>query len=269
MDPLIKSQLLYQLSYRSMSIKTTPFKIVAAGRGATRPTTFFHGLLRVGQGFHDESLFTAGGWLTLVVRFAERTLVILLIDNYDSFTHNLWQYLRMLGQEVQVRRHDEIGVAEVAACRPTLVVLSPGPKTPDQAGICLELVRQLHRQQPILGICLGHQVIGQAFGARVVPAAAPVHGKTCLIRHDGRGCFASLPSPMRVTRYHSLIIERDTLPAALEISAETDEGEIMGLRHREFALEGVQFHPEALLTEQGLALLRNAVNQAAGRLLSC
>jgi anthranilate synthase/aminodeoxychorismate synthase-like glutamine amidotransferase len=194
--------------------------------------------------------------------------VILLIDNYDSFTHNLWQYLRMLGREVRVCRHDEIGVDEVSTLQPALVVLSPGPKAPDQAGICLELVRRLHRQQPILGICLGHQVIGQAFGARVIRAAVPVHGKTCPIRHDGRGCFAGLPSPLRVTRYHSLILERVSIPAGFEISAEADSGEVMGMRHREFPLEGLQFHPEALLTEHGLEMLRNAVSQAEARRVS-
>ena len=194
--------------------------------------------------------------------------MILLIDNYDSFTHNLWQYLRMLGREVRVCRHDEIGVDEVSTLQPALVVLSPGPKAPDQAGICLELVRRLHRQQPILGICLGHQVIGQAFGARVVRAAAPVHGKTCPVRHDGRGCFAGLPSPLRATRYHSLILERVSIPAGFEISAEADSGEVMGMRHREFPLEGLQFHPEALLTEHGLEMLRNAVSQAEARRVS-
>ena len=194
--------------------------------------------------------------------------MILLIDNYDSFTHNLWQYLRMLGREVRVCRHDEIGVDEVSTLQPALVVLSPGPKAPDQAGICLELVRRLHRQQPILGICLGHQVIGQAFGARVIRAAVPVHGKTCPIRHDGRGCFAGLPSPLRVTRYHSLILERVSIPAGFEISAEADSGEVMGMRHREFPLEGLQFHPEALLTEHGLEMLRNAVSQAEARRVS-
>lgn len=203
-------------------------------------------------------------------RFFERGFVILLIDNYDSFTHNLWQYLRMLGREVRVCRHDEIGVDEVSALRPALVVLSPGPKAPDQAGICLELVRCLHRRQPILGICLGHQVIGQAFGARVVRAEAPVHGKTCEIRHDGRGCFAGLPAPLRVTRYHSLILERGSIPARFEISAEADSGEVMGIRHREFPLEGLQFHPEALLTDHGLEMLRNAVGQAdAWRMPPC
>lgn len=196
--------------------------------------------------------------------------MILLIDNYDSFTHNLWQYLRMLGREVRVCRHDEIGIDQVAALRPALVVLSPGPKTPDQAGICLELVRRLHRQQPILGICLGHQAIGQAFGARVVRAVVPVHGKTCAVIHDGRGCFAGLPSPLRVTRYHSLILERDSIPSAFEVSAETDSGEVMGIRHREFPLEGLQFHPEALLTDHGLEMLRNAIGQAeAWRIRPC
>jgi anthranilate synthase/aminodeoxychorismate synthase-like glutamine amidotransferase len=194
--------------------------------------------------------------------------VILLIDNYDSFTHNLWQYLRMLGREVRVCRHDEISLAEVVNLRPALVVLSPGPKAPEQAGICLELVRRLHRQQPILGICLGHQVIGQAFGARVIRAAVPVHGKTCLIRHDGHGCFYGLPSPIRVTRYHSLVLERASIPAEFEISAETDCGEVMGIRHRQLALEGLQFHPEALLTDNGLEMLRNAVGQAEARGLS-
>lgn len=183
--------------------------------------------------------------------------MILLIDNYDSFTYNLCQYLRVLGREVRVFRHDQIDVAGVAALRPSLVVLSPGPKTPDQAGICLELARRA--DLPTLGICLGHQAIGAAHGARVVAAPEPVHGKTSLIDHDGLGCFAGLAAPLRVTRYHSLILERETLPLCLKITAETRDGVIMGIRHRALPLEGVQFHPEALLTEGGLELLRNAV----------
>lgn len=187
--------------------------------------------------------------------------MILIIDNYDSFTYNLVQYFRRLGEEIQVWRHDTLTVPEVMAKSPELVVLSPGPGTPDQAGICLELVRNLQGILPILGICLGHQVIAQALGGRIVRAIRPVHGKVQPVRHTGRGVFAGLNNPLQVTRYHSLVVERDSLPAVLEITAWSQEGEIMGLKHRQFLLEGVQFHPEAILTEQGIELLAGFLAQ--------
>jgi anthranilate synthase/aminodeoxychorismate synthase-like glutamine amidotransferase len=183
--------------------------------------------------------------------------LILLIDNYDSFTYNLYQYLCELGAEVVVRRNDAITVDEIIALAPERIVISPGPCTPQEAGISVELIQRLAGQMPILGVCLGHQAIGAAFGGQVVRAPAVMHGKLSAIRHDGRGVFGALPQEFTATRYHSLIVERDTLPACLEISAETADGIIMGLRHREYAIEGVQFHPEAILTEHGHDLLRN------------
>lgn len=184
--------------------------------------------------------------------------MILLVDNYDSFTYNLYQALRELGAEVAVERNDQIGVEEVVAMAPRLegIVLSPGPCTPDEAGISVPLVRRLAGRVPILGVCLGHQAIGAAFGGRVVRAPALMHGKTSSISHGGRGVFAGLPNPFTATRYHSLIVERETLPPILEVTAEAD-GLIMGLRHRELAVEGVQFHPESILTPVGNDLLAN------------
>jgi len=183
--------------------------------------------------------------------------MIVLIDNYDSFAYNLLQYLGELGEEVRVFRNDQIGVSEVAAMKPSHLVISPGPKTPKEAGICCDLILALAPRLPILGVCLGHQCIGAAFGARIGPAKRLMHGKTSPIYHDGKTLFSQLPNPMEATRYHSLIVENDSLPPCLEISAWTQEKEIMGIRHREYPTEGVQFHPESILTQEGKALLRN------------
>jgi anthranilate synthase component 2 len=185
--------------------------------------------------------------------------MVLMIDNYDSFTFNLVQYFGELGAEVRVVRNDALSVDEALALRPSAVVVSPGPCAPDQAGISLELIARLAGQVPILGVCLGHQAIGQAFGGRVVRARQVMHGKVSKVRHDGSGVFATLPEEFTATRYHSLVVARDTLPACLRITAESDDGEIMGLRHRDFAVEGVQFHPEALLTEHGHQMLQNFI----------
>lgn len=185
--------------------------------------------------------------------------MILMIDNFDSFTYNLVQYLGEMGQELVVRRNNEITLAEIEALAPDQIVVSPGPCTPTEAGISVAAIQHFAGRIPILGVCLGHQSIGQAFGGRVVQAERMMHGKTSPILHDGRGVFEGLPSPFDATRYHSLLIERRSLPACLEISAETAEGEIMGVRHLELAVEGVQFHPESILTEHGRQLLRNFV----------
>lgn len=187
--------------------------------------------------------------------------MLLMIDNYDSFTWNLVQYLQALGAEVRVERNDALTVDEIARLRPEKIVISPGPCTPDEAGVSLEVVRRLGPSTPILGVCLGHQAIGQACGGKVVRAKRIMHGKTSAIRHRGEGVFAGLPDGYVATRYHSLVVERESLPACLEITAwtELDDGfeEIMGLRHREHPVEGVQFHPESILTEHGHALLEN------------
>jgi anthranilate synthase component II len=183
--------------------------------------------------------------------------MLLVIDNYDSFTYNLVQYLGELGEDVRVFRNDEITVEGVAKLKPARVVISPGPCTPNEAGISVPLIKTLAGKVPILGVCLGHQAIGQAFGGRIVHAKALMHGKTSTIRHDRRGVFQDLPDAFTATRYHSLAIERASLPPALEVSAWTDDGEIMGVRHRELAVEGVQFHPESILTEHGHRLLKN------------
>jgi anthranilate synthase component 2 len=183
--------------------------------------------------------------------------MILMIDNYDSFTYNLVQYLGELGAEVRVFRNDKISVEGILALRPAGIVISPGPCDPDKAGISLEVVRRFSGKVPLLGVCLGHQCIGQAFGGRVVGARRLMHGKTSEIQHDGRGVFRGLPQRFVATRYHSLVVERSSLPAVLEVSAWTDDGEIMGLRHRELAVEGVQFHPESVLTVEGKKLLAN------------
>ncbi len=190
--------------------------------------------------------------------------MVLMIDNYDSFTYNLVQYLAELGAEVRVVRNDEMSVDGVQALAPRAIVISPGPSAPARAGISLELVRRLAGQVPILGVCLGHQAIGQVFGGKVVRAKRVMHGKVSTVRHDGEGVFRGLPEEFKVTRYHSLAVERESLPACLRITAESEDGEIMGLRHRELAVEGVQFHPEALLTEHGHRMLQN-FNQAAGK----
>lgn len=187
--------------------------------------------------------------------------MILLIDNYDSFTWNLYQYFCELGAEVLVRRNDEITLAEIADLAPAKIVISPGPCTPDEAGISLEVIRRWGGKTPILGVCLGHQAITQALGGRVVRAAKVMHGKTSAITHTGKGVFRRLNNPLTVTRYHSLIVDPDTLPDVLEVTARSDSGEIMGLRHREWDLEGVQFHPESILSEQGHALLNNFLHR--------
>jgi len=183
--------------------------------------------------------------------------VIVVIDNYDSFTYNLVQYLQELGAEVEVHRNDRITVDGIAARRPDAIVISPGPKTPDQAGVSLETVRAFSGRVPILGVCLGHQAIGQAFGGRVVRAPSLMHGKTSRITHDGRTIFRGLENPFEATRYHSLVIGPDSVPADLEVSARTEDGVLMGLRHREHPTEGVQFHPESVLTGEGKKLLKN------------
>lgn len=181
---------------------------------------------------------------------------VFMIDNYDSFTYNLVQYFGELGAQVTVRRNDEITLADIEAAQPTHLCLSPGPCTPTEAGICLEAIDYFKGKLPILGVCLGHQAIGQAFGGHVVRAARPMHGKVDALHHHNTGVFAGLPSPFNVTRYHSLVIERDTLPADLEITAWTADNEIMGVRHKTFNIEGVQFHPESILSEHGHALLK-------------
>ena len=183
--------------------------------------------------------------------------MILVIDNYDSFTYNLVQYLGEMGAELDVRRNDTLTVADVAAMAPEKILISPGPGTPDDAGITLDLIREFGPRIPIFGVCLGQQAIGQALGGRVVRADKLMHGKTSLVNHHGQGVFQGLPSPLEATRYHSLVVERATLPESLEITAESDDGEIMGLRHRSWPLEGVQFHPESVLTEHGKQMVRN------------
>jgi anthranilate synthase component 2 len=188
--------------------------------------------------------------------------MVLMIDNYDSFTFNLVQYLAELGEEVKVFRNDEISVAEAEALAPQAIVVSPGPSAPERAGISIELITRLAGRIPILGVCLGHQAIGQAFGGKVVRAGRVMHGKVSRVRHDGEGVFRSLPAEFTATRYHSLAVERASLPACLKVSAESEDGEIMGLRHRSLAVEGVQFHPEALLTEHGHQMLQNFIQGA-------
>lgn len=191
--------------------------------------------------------------------------MLLMIDNYDSFTYNLVQYLGELGEDVRVFRNDEITLDEVAMLAPSAIVISPGPCTPKEAGVSVALIERYAADIPILGVCLGHQAIGQAFGGRIVHAKQVMHGKTSAIRHEGKGVFAGLPDPLTATRYHSLVIERESLPSCLEITAWTDDGEIMGVRHREFAVQGVQFHPESILTEAGHDLLRNFLRQPAAQ----
>ena len=185
---------------------------------------------------------------------------ILIIDNYDSFTYNLVQYFGVLGCEVAVKRNDEITVAEAEALAPNRICISPGPGRPEQAGISNEVIRALGPKTPILGVCLGHQCIGAVFGGEIVQAPRLMHGKTSPVQHHGHGVFEGLPNPFEATRYHSLIVRRETLPTCLEITPETGEVEVMGLQHREFPIHGVQFHPESILTGEGMALLRNFVN---------
>lgn len=187
--------------------------------------------------------------------------MLLIIDNYDSFTWNLYQYFCELGAEVLVKRNDEITLAEIDELNPAKMVISPGPCTPDEAGISLEAIRHYAGRLPVLGVCLGHQAIAQAFGATIVRAAKVMHGKTSPITHNGQGVFQGLKNPLTVTRYHSLLIDPATLPDAFEVTARSASGEIMGIRHRRWDLEGVQFHPESILSEQGHALLANFVNR--------
>ena len=185
--------------------------------------------------------------------------MLLVIDNYDSFTYNLVQYLGEMGQEVRVVRNDELPAAEIAALAPSHIVISPGPCTPNEAGISLEVIKTYAGKIPILGVCLGHQSIGQAFGGKVVRAARVMHGKTSQISHDGKGLFTGLPNPFEATRYHSLLIERSSVPDVLDVTAETAEKEIMAVRHKTLPVEGVQFHPESFLTTSGKDLLRNFI----------
>ena len=183
--------------------------------------------------------------------------MLLMIDNYDSFTYNLVQYFGELGQDVKVYRNDQVTVDEINKLAPDHIVISPGPCTPNEAGVSIDVIKAFAGKQPILGVCLGHQAIGQAFGGQIVHAKELMHGKTSLVHHNGEGVFKGLPSPFEATRYHSLVIERETLPDCLGITAWTDDGEIMGVRHKEFMIEGVQFHPESILSEHGHDLLRN------------
>ena len=183
--------------------------------------------------------------------------MLLMIDNYDSFTYNLVQYFGELGEEVRVFRNDAITLKEIAAMRPDFLVISPGPCSPREAGISVDAIKEFAGQLPILGVCLGHQSIGYAFGGEIVHAQKPMHGKLSPVHHLDSGVFAGLPNPFTATRYHSLAIRRETLPACLEITAWTDDGEIMGVRHRQHAIQGVQFHPESIMTEHGHAMLKN------------
>ncbi len=186
--------------------------------------------------------------------------MILMIDNYDSFTYNLVQYLGVLGSEVEVHRNDKITLDEIESMKPERIVISPGPGTPQSAGITISMIERFHPKVPILGVCLGHQAIGAAFGGRVLHAARIMHGKTSEISHDSKGVFRDLPDPITATRYHSLAVERKSLPSCLEVSAEAEDGEIMGLRHRQYPVEGIQFHPESILTKEGMNILRNFLN---------
>ena len=185
--------------------------------------------------------------------------MILMIDNYDSFTYNLVQYLGEMGQQLTVFRNDKITVDEIEELKPDRIVVSPGPCTPNEAGISVAAIKHFAGKVPILGVCLGHQSIGQAFGGEIVRAGRLMHGKTSMIHHDGEGVFAGLPNPFEATRYHSLMIRRETMPDCLQITAETDMREIMGVRHKEYPIEGVQFHPESILTTEGKKLLANFV----------
>jgi anthranilate synthase/aminodeoxychorismate synthase-like glutamine amidotransferase len=195
-------------------------------------------------------------------------MMILVIDNYDSFTYNLVQYLGELGATLHVARNDALDADGVARLAPERIVISPGPGNPDQAGVSLEVIRRLGPTTPILGVCLGHQAIGQAFGATVARARTQMHGKTSDIRHDGRGVFAGLSNPFVATRYHSLVVLPDTVPADLEVTARAEDGEVMGLRHRRYPIEGVQFHPESILTVEGKRLLANFLGVKAGAVVA-
>ncbi len=189
------------------------------------------------------------------------TSVLLLIDNYDSFTYNLYQYLSELGAEIVVKRNDQVTMDEIAALQPEYIVISPGPCTPNEAGRSCEIIERFGAHIPLLGVCLGHQAIGQVYGGKVVRAPEPMHGKTSLIYHQGEHVFQGLPQPFEAIRYHSLIVERETLPEVLEITATTSDGLIMGLRHRHYPVEGIQFHPESIMTAVGKDLLRNFLEQ--------
>ena len=188
--------------------------------------------------------------------------MILMIDNYDSFTFNLVQYLNGLNEEVVVRRNDSLTIEDIRELNPEMIVISPGPCTPTEAGISVDVINEFKGEIPILGICLGHQAIGQVFGGKIVRGKEPVHGKVFPINHTNKGVFEGLNNPLKVTRYHSLVVDKDSLPECLEITAETEDGVIMGFRHKEYLVEGVQFHPEAILTEQGMELLDNFLKQA-------
>ena len=185
--------------------------------------------------------------------------MIAMIDNYDSFTYNLVQYFGELGQELVVKRNDELTLGQIEKMNPAMIVVSPGPCSPNEAGVSLQVIEHFAGKIPIFGVCLGHQSIGQAFGGKVIRAERLMHGKTSLMHHDGKGVNAGMPNPFHATRYHSLIVEKESLPDCLEVTSWTDEGEIMGLRHRELAVEGVQYHPESIMTEQGKKLLLNFI----------
>ena len=191
--------------------------------------------------------------------------MILMIDNYDSFTYNLVHYLGELGEKVLVFRNDKITLEEVGKLNPDMVVVSPGPCTPKEAGISVDLIKEFSGRLPILGVCLGHQSIGYAFGGNIVRAERLLHGKTSMIYHDGKGIYEGVPNPFEATRYHSLLVEKESLPDELEITAWTDKDEIMGIRHKEHLIEGVQFHPESILTKHGKDLLRNFIKMVKGR----
>jgi anthranilate synthase component 2 len=191
--------------------------------------------------------------------------MLLIIDNYDSFTYNLFHYFSEVGAKVEVRRNDALNAEEALGLKPEGIVLSPGPCTPNEAGICLDIIKlAAERKMPLLGVCLGHQAIGQVFGGKVIRAPLPVHGKTDMIRHTNEGVFKGIPSPFKATRYHSLIVERETLPQTLKITAENNEGLIMGLQHKEKPIYGVQFHPESIASEHGHALLKNFLHLTRG-----
>ncbi len=188
--------------------------------------------------------------------------MILMIDNYDSFVYNLVQYIGELGEEVVIKRNNEITIDEIEKLNPEIIVLSPGPCSPKEAGVCIEVVEYFKDSIPILGICLGHQTIGDVFGGRIVKAIRPVHGKVHSIKHNNKGVFKNLKNPLNVTRYHSLVVDNNNLPEDLEVTAITDEGEIMGIRHKKYLIEGVQFHPEAILSEHGHDILKNFIKKA-------
>lgn len=183
--------------------------------------------------------------------------MILVIDNYDSFTFNLVQYIKNIGEEVTVIRNDQLTLEDISSMKPDFILISPGPGNPDTAGICLDVVKRFYNEIPILGVCLGHQIIAQAFGGVVKKATKPMHGKISSIDHDERNIFDDIPSPLEVTRYHSLVVDEETLPSCLEISAKSEDGEIMAIRHKQYKVEGVQFHPESILTESGQQMIRN------------